>query len=84
MSETTPNPLAASLIRTFVPILVGFVITVLAKLKIDFHGDVTALVTAVSGYVYYFVVRVLEHLSGNPKFGWLLGKAAQPVYKKEV
>ncbi len=79
-ANPAPNPFAASLIRTFVPIIVGYVATILLKLGVHITGDLTPLVTAAVTAGYYLVVRTLEHVSQNPKWGWLLGKAATPVY----
>lgn len=78
-SESATN-LKNSLIRTFVPLLVGTVGTILLKLGIHITGDLTPVITAGLSYVYYFLVRVFEHV-GSSKWGWLLGKAAAPVYQ---
>lgn len=84
MTDTvvTSNPsanLAASFIRTFVPIVAGAVGTVLLKLGIHITGDLTPIVSAALSYLYYVAVRVLEHFQSS-KWGWLLGKATAPVY----
>ena len=75
-----------SLIRTWVPIAVGFALTWLAtKLKIVIYPESTATVTAVSVSIvsgaYYSLVRWLE--TKSPQFGWLLGKAKAPSYVPE-
>ena len=73
----------ASLIRTWVPVGVGFVVTLLAT-KFNFVVDDEtkaqgiAFFTAILTGVYYAAVRLLE--KKNPKFGWLLGLAKTPEY----
>lgn len=72
-----------SLIRTFVPILVGLAVSL--GLKFGFELDVegvTDLSTALVTAVYYAAVRFLE-VKVSPKWGWLLGKPKQPVYTQD-
>ena len=69
-----------SLIRTLVPLIVGFLISipVIAGTGVSSEqlaGLVTALVTA----GYYALARFLE-AKVSPSFGWLLGKPGAPVY----
>lgn len=75
--------LADSLVRTFVPIIVGAVISffVTSGIELDpeFEGALFLVVTAVLQGVYYLAVRLFE-LYVSPKFGWLLGLAKKPVY----
>lgn len=69
-----------SIIRTFIPAVVGAIITVLAK--IGAHVDSASLevfISTVVTAVYYAGVRVLEVKVG-PKFGWLLGAPKAPSY----
>ena len=58
----------ASLIRTIVPIIVGYLagLPIAAKLGVT-SVDLTAAVTAAVTAVYYIVVRVLEQVA--PQFG---------------
>lgn len=73
--------LANSLIRTFVPAVVGVIGTILLKLGVpDISGDLTPIVTGAFMYLYYMIVRIFEH-AGSSKWGWLLGKAAAPIYQ---
>lgn len=69
-----------SLIRTFVPAVVGYLLSVLAGFGVDV--DNAALEVVISGLFiggYYALVRVLENL--HPWFGVLLGWVATPTYK---
>lgn len=74
------NPFIASLIRTLVPIVVGSVLGLLARvgLNIDLEGQ-QALATLIdSAFIggYYLVVRLIE--TKVPQVGWLLGLAKTP------
>lgn len=71
-----------SLIRTYVPIVVGSLISwlVTKNIVVD-EATATALVTAFTGLmigIYYTVVRVLE--KKFPWLGVLLGSRKQPEY----
>ncbi|MDQ0726796.1 hypothetical protein [Microbacterium sp. W4I20] len=72
-----------SLVRTFVPIVVGAVIGgfVTAGIELDagFEPALIVAVTAAFQGVYYLVVRLFEKYV-SPKFGWLLGLAKTPEY----
>lgn len=77
----TVSDYLVSIVRTFVPAVVGYVIAVLTGLGIDV--DPTALEVVVTGLVvggYYALVRALEKV--NPWFGVLLGWVATPTYVK--
>jgi len=68
-----------SLIRTFVPLLVGSVVTWLAARNVNL--DASAIIPAVDAFVagaYYALVRWAE--SRWPKAGWLLGATGAPAY----
>lgn len=72
-----------SLIRTYVPIGVGIILTWLAStagiiLDPSSSAAVTAGVTGLVIAVYYGIARLLEKVS--PVFGVLLGATKQPVY----
>lgn len=73
-----------SLVRTFVPIIVGAVIGWFVSAGIDldpeFEGALIVAVTAVFQGVYYIAARLLEKYV-SPKFGWLLGLAKEPEYE---
>jgi hypothetical protein len=73
----------AAFIRTYVPVLVGFVLTLLAR-KLGVILDETTSASLATGFaalvagIYYGLVRLLE--ARFPKLGWLLGFAVQPSY----
>lgn len=74
------SSISTSLIRTVVPLLVGWIVAVLLKANVKADTAqvelwISPLVTA----LYYSGVRFLEE-KVNPKFGWLLGKASAPQY----
>ena len=68
-----------SLIRTFVPLLVGSLVAWLATrgVKVD-SSTLLPLVDAFATGLYYGVVRWLE--TRWPKLGWLLGVPGAPQY----
>lgn len=72
----------ASVVRTFVPVVVGLVAGALVAAGIDV--DETALELTISGVLigaYYALVRLLE--AKVPALGVLLGWKAQPHYDSE-
>ena len=76
------NSFVTSLIRTWVPIVVGALASYLLTLEVELDAEAQAgLVvglTAVLQGAYYLIVRVLE--SRYPKLGVLLGSEAKPKY----
>lgn len=71
-----------SILRTVVPLIVGFVVSLLVRLGLDDAVDTAALTELVMLVVtagYYAAVRALERYV-DPRIGWLLGYAAQPKY----
>lgn len=72
-----------SLVRTYVPWLVGAIIGWLISLQIPLDPEVevhlTAVLMLVASMLYYFIARVFE-IWVRPKFGWLLGLAKAPTY----
>lgn len=77
----TVSDYLVSLVRTFVPAVVGYLISVLAGFGVDL--DSAALEVIVSGLFiggYYAVARLLE--AAHPWFGVLLGWVATPKYSK--
>ncbi len=80
------NDTITSLIRTYVPIVVGALISWLITLGVEVSAEAqTGLVVALTGIVtaaYYTIVRALE--KKVPWLGVLLGSAKQPEYTKEV
>lgn len=86
MTKETINAQIISIIRTFVPVLVGQIITWLATQGIlDSTGEISGLLITVFTLVfttaYYALARYLETFV-SAKFGWLLGYAKRPVYTK--
>lgn len=69
-----------SVLRTFVPLLVGYFATwpLLTSLGLDEHVS-TTLATALVTAAYWLAVRVVEQYIA-PNAGWLLGWAGRPVY----
>lgn len=76
------DALVTSFIRTYVPIVVGIVVSWLATKGLEFdNATQVQLVSVFTGALialYYAVVRVLE--TKWAKFGWLLGKPKAPTY----
>lgn len=73
---------ATSLIRTYVPIIVGALVSYLLTLGIELDVNAqTGLVVFLTAFLqgaYYLIVRILERR--YPKLGVLLGSEAQPKY----
>lgn len=74
------NPFAASLIRTIVPVVVGSILGLFARigLNIDVEGQQALSTLIDSAFIggYYIVVRLIE--TKVPQVGWLLGLAKTP------
>jgi hypothetical protein len=75
----------ASLIRTWVPIGVGFVLALLGRkygvvLDDASSAALTSGVAALAAAVYYVIVRALE--TRWKSVGWLLGLAVAPTYER--
>lgn len=69
-----------SVVRTFVPVIVGALITVLTKIGADVSSEaLELLVGSIVTTAYYTVARVLE-TKVTPRFGWLLGAPRTPSY----
>jgi len=72
-----------SLVRTYVPWLVGVVIGWLVSLGVPLDSDVetslTVVFMTVAAFLYYLVARIFETYV-SPKFGKLLGRSKQPSY----
>lgn len=76
--------IVVSVIRTFVPWLVGVLVAVLTKWGVPIDDETVATlvnggVLFLTAAVYYVVARLLEVLV-NSKFGVLLGYIKQPEY----
>ena len=81
----TFNNQVISIIRTFVPVLVGQIITWLATQGVlDTTGEISSLLittfTLLFTTIYYAIVRLLEEKVSS-KYGWLLGVAKTPTYR---
>lgn len=86
MNVTVRDQLA-SLIRTWVPIGVGFALTLLARkygIVIDdtISTSLTTGLAALVAAVYFAVVRALE--TRWKPLGWLLGLAVAPKYDRSA
>lgn len=82
----TINAQVTSIIRTFVPVLVGQFMTWAAVQGVmDINGQISGLLislfTLTFTTAYYALARYLETFVSK-KFGWLLGKPSIPVYRK--
>jgi len=71
-----------SIIRTVVPYLVGWIVTLLAtagvEVSAEFRSDLVTFLSFLIGTLYYVVARFLE--KKWPKLGFLLGVPTAPVY----
>lgn len=75
-----------SVVRTLVPIIVGFALSLWAGAGIEpdpeFAPALGNALTLGFSALWYIGGRLLE-VYVNPKFGWLLGLAKQPEYEKK-
>jgi flagellar biosynthesis protein FliR len=77
--------LLSSVVRTVVPIVASFVVAILVQINVpvdeEFNGTivtfVSSLLGALSGALYYLIVRILEKTT--PWASWLLGSKNAPV-----
>jgi len=71
-----------AIVRTVIPIIVGWAVGLLATINIPIDADIqAALIVSLStltASLYYVTVAALER-RWQP-FGWLLGVARHPVY----
>lgn len=73
---------AIAIIRTFVPVLVGFAANLIARFGLHINdAEITTQISTAVPLVYYAVVRKLEERW--PKVGWLLGRPSLPNYPEE-
>ncbi|MCX5328115.1 hypothetical protein [Streptomyces sp. NBC_00140] len=73
--------LYASLLRTGVPAVVGWLVAVALRHGLDLDTTaVTGVLTPVAIFAYYGVFRFAEERL-SPQFGWLLGYARPPKYE---
>lgn len=72
---------APAFIRTLVPYVVGFLVTLAARWGVDIEpsAELTGALTVLFGFVYYVAVRLLA--KRWPALERLLGVKATPVYK---
>lgn len=72
-----------SLVRTYVPWLVGVIVGWLVSLGVPLDPEVEVALTLVfvtaAAFLYYFLARVFE-LYVSPKLGWLVGLPKRPIY----
>jgi hypothetical protein len=81
------NNYLTSLVRTWVPILIGTALSWLAVthgivVDPDIQNQAVAVVTALVIGAYYAIVRWIE--VRFPQIGWLLGTAKQPGYSADT
>jgi len=73
-----------SVVRTFVPAVVGLILSGLAMAGVEvdpeFRTQLTVLVDGLFIGAYYSLIRWLE--SKYPRFGWFLGLPSPPTYGK--
>ncbi|MFD5425361.1 hypothetical protein [Streptomyces sp. NPDC127084] len=73
--------LYASLLRTGVPAMAGWLVAVALRYGLDLDATALASVlTPIAIFVYYGVFRFAEE-NLSPRFGWLLGYARPPKYE---
>lgn len=74
-----------SLVRTYVPWVVGAIVGLLTASGIpldpEVESQVTLTLTLVAGAIYYALARVVERVWPH-LFGWVLGSPKQPTYSK--
>ena len=71
-----------SQIRTWVPILVGMVLSWVGQFGLNLYeveGELTIVITAALAGLYYLIVRLLAEW--QPWFGYLLGVNKAPEYE---
>lgn len=73
-----------SIVRTIVPAIVSTTLAWLVargiEMDAEFEKELTSILILGFNGVYYVGSRLLETYV-SPKFGWLLGLAAKPVYR---
>lgn len=75
-----PAALPTSIVRTIVPIVVGYLISIGVVNWLGITNEqATGAATAVVTGVYYVLARIFETWF-SPKLGWLLGLPSQPAY----
>lgn len=76
------SDLFTSLIRTLIPMVVGWLVAYLAGKSITIDETNVAMLTnalgLIAGFVYYAAARLLE--LKWPKLSWLLGSPKLPMY----
>lgn len=77
------NDFITSQIRTYIPILVGSIVSWLATRGIEIDAEATAgavvAITGLASALYYLIARLLEE-NISSKFGLLLGSKKKPTY----
>lgn len=77
----TIKALGPSIVRTVTPIVVGVLVTLLARVGFEWTPSPEAIIIVSAGVssVWYVIVRLLE-TRGRDAWGWLLGLPSQPQY----
>lgn len=72
--------LSPAYIRTFIPLIVGLLATLLARYGFDVDEQtLTNVIGTGAGFLFYVLTHYLE-THKDCRWGWLLGYAAAPVY----
>lgn len=86
IKENTMSDTLKSVIRTFVPAVVGLILSgfTMAGVEIDpeLEAQVTVLVDGLFIGAYYSLIRWLENKA--PSFGWFLGLPSKPSYENKI
>jgi hypothetical protein len=78
------DKVGVSVVRTVVPLIVGFLLSIAAKAGFNLDSTwVAGLLAPALTTVYYTVVRLAE-VKLSPAYGWLLGIAQAPKYPAVV
>lgn len=70
------SSLSTSIVRTVVPLVVGWIVSELPFLD---ESSVSSIVAPLVAGLYYTAARFLEEKLG-PAWGWLLGRPSAPTY----
>lgn len=83
LRKKSMKDLWSSLVRTYVPIIVGalaaWLLTLGVTLDTDSQAGIIVGLTGIMQGIYYSIVRLIE--KKYPKFGLLLGKEGTPSYE---
>ena len=76
-----------SIVRTYVPWLVGIIVGWLVSLGVPLDPEVEVQITAAlmlgASMLWYFLARIFE-IYVHPKLGWLISLPKQPLYNEQA